>query len=197
MDAASARRDHLVETALRLFYENGFHATGIDTILAESGVAKMTLYKYFKGKDDLILAALELRDRRWMEWFGEELKRRGKTPQQRLLAVFDILGDWFGQGDFRGCLFINAASEYCGLDRRIGDLAARHKRLVRQEIQSLAREAGAKHPAALADQLALLVEGAIIMALMEKSPDWSTTAKDAARTLIKSALPTASTAAAK
>jgi AcrR family transcriptional regulator len=197
MDAASARRDHLVETALRLFYENGFHATGIDTILARSGVAKMTLYKYFKGKDDLILAALELRDRRWMEWFGEEIKRRGKTPQKRLLAVFDILGDWFGQEEFRGCMFINAASEYCGLDRRIGDLAARHKRLVRQEIRRLAQEAGAKHPAALADQIALVVEGATVMALMEKSPDWSATAKDAARTLIKSALPTGSTAATK
>ena len=116
MDAASARREHLVETALRLFYEKGFHATGIDTILAESGVAKMTLYKYFKSKDDLILAALELRDRRWMGWFGGELKRRGKTPRQRLLAVFDILGDWFGQDEFRGCLFLNAASEYCGLE---------------------------------------------------------------------------------
>jgi AcrR family transcriptional regulator len=197
VEAASARRDHLVETALKLFYENGFHATGIDTILAESGVAKMTLYKYFKGKDDLILAALELRDRRWMAWFGAELKQRGKTPQQRLLAVFDVLGEWFATAEFRGCLFINAASEYCGLDQRIGDLAARHKRFVREEIQRLAREAGAKHPAALADQLALLVEGAIVLALLEKSPAWAATAKDAARTLIRSALPTATSAAAK
>jgi AcrR family transcriptional regulator len=195
MDAASARRDHLVETALRLFYHNGFHATGIDTILAESGVAKMTLYKYFKGKDDLILAALELRDRRWMGWFREELKRRGKTPQQRLLAVFDILGDWFAQEEFRGCLFINVASEYCGLDRRIGEIAARHKRLVRDEIRGLAEEAGARHPAILADQLALLVEGAIVMALMDRSSDWASTAGEAARVLLRSALPSATGAA--
>lgn len=194
MDVASARRDHLVETALGLFYRNGFHATGIDTILAESGVAKMTLYKYFKGKDDLILAALELRDRRWMEWFAGELKRRGKSPQQRLLAVFDVLGEWFAQEEFRGCMFINAASEYCGLDQRIGDLAARHKRLVREELQGLAHEAGVKNPAALTDQLALLVEGAIVMALIEKSPDWAVTAKDAARTLLKAALPTSAAA---
>ncbi len=190
MDAASARRDHLVETALRLFYENGFHATGIDTILAEAGVAKMTLYKHFKGKDDLILAALELRDRRWMGWFVEELGRRGKAPQQRLLAVFDVLGEWFREQGFRGCMFINAASEYCGLDGRIGDLAARHKRLVREVIQRLAREAGARHPAPLADQLALLVEGAIVMALIDESSDWASTAKDAARTLLKAAMPT-------
>ena len=197
MESGSGRRDHLVETALRLFYENGFHATGIDTILAESGVAKMTLYKYFKSKDDLILAALELRDRRWMGWFQQELGRRGKTPQHRLLAVFDVLGDWFRSEEFRGCLFINAASEYCGLDPKIGDLAARHKRLVREEIQKLAREAGARQPAALADQLALLVEGAIVMALMEKSSDWAATARDAARTLLRSALPATSNAAAK
>lgn len=190
MDAANSRRDHLVETALRLFYDNGFHATGIDTIVAESGVAKMTLYKHFKGKDDLILAALELRDRRWMEWFAGELRRRGRTPQQRLLAIFDVLGEWFAREGFRGCLFINAASEYCGLDGRIGDLAARHKRLVRDVIRGLAQEAGAKHPAALADQLALLVEGAIVMALMEKSPEWASTAGDAARVLIKAAMPT-------
>jgi AcrR family transcriptional regulator len=197
MEAASARRDQLLETALRLFSEKGFHATGIDTILAEAGVAKMTLYKYFHGKDDLILAALELRDRRWMEWFGEELQGRGKTPQQRLLAVFDILGDWFGQEEFRGCLFINAASEYCGLDARIGDLVARHKRLVREELQRLAREAGVSQPAALADQLSLLVEGAIVMALMEQSPGWATTAKEAARVLVKAAMPTGGSAATR
>jgi AcrR family transcriptional regulator len=194
MDAASARKDHLVETALRLFYENGFHATGIDTILAESGVAKMTLYKHFKSKDDLIVAALELRDRRWMEWFTDELKRRGRSPKQRLLAVFDLLGEWFTQPEFRGCMFINAASEYCGLDQRIGEIAARHKRIVREEIRTLAREAGARNAAALADQLALLVEGAIVMALMEKTPDWAATAKDAARTLLKAALPTSAAA---
>ena len=195
MDAASARKDHLVETALVLFYKNGFHATGIDTILAESGVAKMTLYKYFKGKDDLILAALELRDRNWMGWFRGELERRGKTPQQRLLAVFDALGDWFAQDDFRGCMFINAASEYCGLDGKIGEIAARHKRMVREEIQRLADEAGLSHPAALADQLALLVEGAIVMDLMEKGSNWASPAKEAARSLIRSAQPTANATA--
>jgi len=190
MDAGSARRDHLVETALKLFYEHGFHATGIDTILAESGVAKMTLYKYFKSKDDLILAALELRDRRWMEWFRETLKQRGKNPRQRLLAVFDLLAEWFRQEDFRGCMFINAASEYCGLDGRIGEVAAQHKRLLRKELEQLALDAGVKRPNVLADRISLLIEGAIVMALMEKSDRWAATAKEAAEFLIKSALPT-------
>jgi len=184
MKAARSRKDHLVETALRLFYENGFHATGIDTILAESGVAKMTLYKHFKGKDDLILAALELRDRRWMEWFQAELERQAEGPRRRLLAVFDVLKGWFGREDFRGCMFINAASEYAGLDGAIADLAARHKRAVREVIRGLAREADLGSPDDLADQLALLVEGAIVMALMDGSPAWAATAKEAARSLI-------------
>jgi AcrR family transcriptional regulator len=189
VETVSVRKEHLLDTALRLFYERGFHATGIDAILAEAGVAKMTLYKYFKSKDDLIVAALELRDRRWMAWFTEELRRRGRTPRQRLLAVFDVLGEWFGGDEFRGCLFINAASEYCGLDPRIGDLAARHKRLVRDELRSLAEAAGAGRPDRLADQVALLVEGAIVMALMDRSPGWAATAEAAALTLIDAAIP--------
>ena len=191
MAVASERRDHLVETALRLFYEKGFHATGIDTILAEAGVAKMTLYRYFKTKDDLIVAVLELRDRRWMEWFREELRMRGKTPRKKLSALFDILGDWFRREEFRGCLFINAASEYAGLDPRVSELTSRHKKLVRDEIQKLLKEAGAKEKEAraLADRLGLLVEGAIVMALMDGSAEWAKTAKEAAETLIDAALP--------
>ena len=77
MSESGSRRDHLVETAIRLFNRDGFHATGIDTILSEAGVAKMTLYKHFKSKDDLIVAALRRRDERWMTWFRGELKRRG------------------------------------------------------------------------------------------------------------------------
>src|SRR5258706_14993431 len=99
MEIASSRRDHLVETAFGLFYKNGFHATGIDTILAEAGVAKMTLYKYFKGKDELILAALELRHERWLAWFWGEIEHRSRSPQRRLLLVVDVLGDWVRSED--------------------------------------------------------------------------------------------------
>ena len=126
-----------------------------------------------------------------------ELERRGNTPQQRLLAVFDVLGDWFRQKEFRGCLFINAASEYCGLDKSIGDLAARTKRQFREQLHKLAEASGVKRPAHLADQLSLLIEGAIVMSLMEKSPEWASTAKEAARVLIKSALPSGNNAATK
>jgi AcrR family transcriptional regulator len=190
-EVASARRDHLVETALGLFYKNGFHATGIDTILAESGVAKMTLYKYFKGKDELILAALELRHERWSAWFRGEIERRSRSPRRRLLLVFDVLGEWFRSEEFRGCFFLSAASEYCGLERRIQEAVAGHKRWVRELLERFASGARARDASGLAGQLALLVEGAIAVALVERDADSAGWAKDAAKVLICAAIPKA------
>src|SRR5258708_34708744 len=106
--AQSARREELVDRALELFYRHGFHATGIDRILAEAGVAKMTLYKHFKSKDELILAALTRRDEKFRTWFMREVERRGRTPRERLLVVFDILAAWVQSRQFRGCMFVNA-----------------------------------------------------------------------------------------
>jgi AcrR family transcriptional regulator len=183
-----------LETALGLFYKHGFHATGIDTILAESGVAKMTLYKHFKGKDELILAALELRHERWSAWFRGEIERRSRSPRRRLLLVFDVLGEWFRSEDFRGCFFLNAASEYCGLEPRIQEVVAGHKRQVREFLERLASEARARDASGLAGQLALLVEGAIAVALVERGADGAGSAKDAAKVLIRAAIPKAADA---
>jgi AcrR family transcriptional regulator len=189
METASARRDHLVETALRLFYKNGFHATGIDSILAESGVAKMTLYKYFKSKDELILAALELRHERWSSWFRGETERRSRSPRRRLVLVFDILGEWFLSEDFRGCFFLNAASEYGGLESRIQEAVAEHKRQFRELLERLASEARATDANGLAERLALLADGAISVALVQRNGDSAQAAKDAAEVLIRAAIP--------
>jgi AcrR family transcriptional regulator len=191
MEVASARRDRLVETALRLFYTNGFHATGIDAILAESGVAKMTLYKYFKSKDELILAALELRHERWSAWFWGEVESRSRSPRRRLLVAFDVLGEWFRSEDFRGCFFLNAASEYGGLEPRIQEAVAGHKRWVREFLERLASEARARDASGLARQLALLVEGAISVALVERDADSAGWAKNAAKVLLSAAIPKA------
>ena len=101
----SSKRELLVDTAIDLFYRDGFHATGIDKILAESGVAKMTLYKHFKSKDELILAALRKRDEIFRNDFMNAVAARAKAPRDRLLAVFDVLGDWFATRGFSGCIF--------------------------------------------------------------------------------------------
>jgi AcrR family transcriptional regulator len=178
----------LVDTALDLFYRHGFHATGIDKILEESGVAKMTLYKHFKSKDELILAALRRRDERFRNWFMRAVERRRKTPRERLLAIFDALEEWFRGRDFSGCMFINASAEFAPFDNPIHSAAAEHKRLILSYVHELASAAGAKDPDALAQGLMLLMEGAIVMAYVAGQPDAARQARKAAEILVRDAL---------
>ncbi|SLN34434.1 HTH-type transcriptional regulator YjdC [Roseivivax jejudonensis] len=188
----SSRRDDLVETALRLFYANGFNATGIDRILAESGVAKMTLYKHFRSKDDLILAALELRDTQFREWLFGRMDAASSDPEARLVAMFDALADWFageafpGLG-FSGCAFINAASEFAPLDHPAHTFAAEHKRLIVEYLSKLCTEAGYEAPEIVAERLALLKEGAIATAHVRGMPEAASLARGMAEDLLKAA----------
>ena len=161
---ASSRRELLIDTALDLFYKYGYHATGIEKILSVSGVSKMTLYKHFKSKDELILAAMRRRDERFRNWFMKEVELRGETPRERLLAVFDILDEWFVKDGFHGCLFINATAEYSRPDDPIHSFAAEHKRIFTAYLRDLAAAARVANPEDLAQQLMLLVDGAIVTA---------------------------------
>ena len=183
------RREHLVQTALDLFCRDGFHATGIDRILSESGVAKMTLYKHFRSKDELILAVLRRRDEEFRHWFVRTVERRAKTPRERLVCLFDVLGEWFAETNFTGCTFINAAAEYGEADDPIHASAAEHKRLVRSYIRDLAKAADAADPETLANALTLLIEGAITMAYVAGEKDAAQRARAAAAVLIDAALP--------
>ena len=181
---APSRRDHLVDTALELFIRDGFHATGIDKILAESGVAKMTLYKHFKSKDELILSALRRRDEHFRNWFMRAVESRAQEPRQRLLAIFDALDEWIGGRDFNGCMFINASAEFARADDPIHVAAAEHLRLVLAYVRELATAAGARDAEALARELMLLAEGAIVMAHVAGQADAAKNARRAARTLV-------------
>ena len=190
------RREHLVQTALDLFCRDGFHATGIDRILSEAGVAKMTLYKHFRSKDELILAVLRRRDEEFRNWFMRAVESRADTPRARLICLFDVLGEWFAQTDFTGCTFINAAAEFGAADDPIHASAAEHKRLVRSYIRELAEAAGAVDPDALANALNLLIEGAITMAYVAGEKTAAVRARDAAVVLIDAALPASGRVAA-
>ncbi len=185
---ASTRRDQLIDTALDLFNRDGYHATGIDRILAESGVAKMTLYNHFGSKDGLIQAALARRDERWRAWFRDAVARRAETPRGRLLAVFDALDEWFARPDFHGCMFIRAAGEYAALDDPVHAGAAAHQRLVLAELRDLTDAAGARHPARLAREIMLLAIGAMIATQVNGPVGAGQTAKRAAAVLIEAAL---------
>ncbi len=185
---ASARREHLIDTALSLFQTEGYHATGIDRILAQSGVAKMTLYKHFRSKDDLILAALRRRDESFRNWFVREVERRASAPRDRLLALFDTIGEWLETNGVSGCMFINAAAEYGNCDHPIHVVAAEHKRMLTGYIRSLAADAGAAEADRLARQLYILVEGAIVATQVCSRTDAGSDARDAAEALIANAL---------
>lgn len=180
----SRKKQQLVDTALKLFYQEGFHSTGIDKILAQSGVAKMTLYKYFPSKDDLIRAVLEERDRRFREWFMERANELAKTPEAKLTAVFDVLEEWIRGKEFRGCMFINAAAEFSNKDEAISKVAADHKVLMREYVVELAREAGHQNPEEVGFQLSLLMEGAIVLGHVCADESAARRAKEAARLIL-------------
>ena len=182
----SSRRDHLVATAQTLFYEEGFHATGIDKILSEAGCAKMTLYNHFKSKDALILATLEARNSRYQEGLKTAIGKHD-TPRDKLLAVFDALEEWFASPKFRGCLFVNAASEFPEMDDPIHQAVQAHKDSVYRTLRDLAAAAGAAKPGELAAELQLLMEGATVTAQINPQAPAGRMAKKAAVTLLDQA----------
>jgi AcrR family transcriptional regulator len=184
----STKRDHLINTALELFSRDGFHATGIDKILSESGVAKMTLYNHFKSKDELILAVLRRRDETFRNWFMRTVEASADSPRDRLLAVFDALEQWIRQEGFCGCTFINATAEFGERGDAIRGSCAEHKRLVLDYLEELATSAGAHDPAELAFVLNLLAEGAIVSAQVMGRMGSATRAKRAAEILIRDAV---------
>lgn len=174
-------RDRLLDAAERLIYRDGIHGTGVDTILGEASVARMSLYNQFGNKDGLVLAALERRDRRWMTWYEARVTALAPAGAGRVLALFDALDEWFRQPDFHGCAFINAAGELADPAHEVRHLAARHKQVLVRFVAMTAAEAGV---GTLDRALFLLIEGAIVAAMVEGRPDAAKDARDVAGRLI-------------
>ncbi len=185
---ASKLRDKLVDTALKLFYDKGFHVVSVDTILAVAGISKPTLYKYFRSKNELILAALRLRDEQSRNWLMREMARRGNTPREQLLALFETLGEFFLTQEFRGCMFINATVEFPHLDDPIHQAAAEHKRIFGRHIGDLVDKLKVLTPNELTEQLLILMEGAVITAHVSQAKTAAQQAKRSAEILIDHAL---------
>jgi AcrR family transcriptional regulator len=180
-----SKRDHLMATAWELFYRDGYRVVGIDTLLAEAKVAKMTLYHHFASKDELIVAVLDQRSSELLAHVDAAIAAAGRSVSRRLQAVFDGLKQWFGAADFKGCAFIRALSEYPDPGHPIHQTAWKHKRGMNARLRALAEEAGAKNPAALADTLSLLIDGAIVSAHATRSTEPADTARTAALALLK------------
>ena len=181
------RREQLIDTAIALFTEHGFHATGINRILADSGVAKKTLYRHFRSKEELILAALRKYDGLFRNRFMAQVESMAATPHERLLAVFDAAGEWFADNKFFGCMFINAVGEYSQDDTPIRMACREFKTMMSRYIRGLCADAGAQNPDALAEKLALLLEGAIVTAQVSQRRGTAQVARTVAKTLIADA----------
>lgn len=188
---ASPKRDLLVDNALRLFNEQGYRATGIDKILAKSGVAKMTLYKYFKSKDELIIAALSKRAETFSSWIDEAMSRlepqqEGDPRLRRVMALFDALHEWFNTDTFNGCNFINASVEFKRQDDPIHVAVAAHKKLMIQTLQGMLSELHLDNTHLVAKQIHMIVEGSIIVALTLADKTAAQVAKDSVQRLLSS-----------
>lgn len=179
-------RSRLMKAATRLFCKYGINATGIDAIVDEAGTAKTTLYKIFGSKNDLVDAVLQSEGKIWRDWFITSIER-AKTPRAKIDAIFPALKKWFSEDDYYGCVFINAVGEHPKDETRLRALTIAHKSFVLAHIEELAREAGAAKPAFLAHQIGLLMDGAIVAAMVTRDPSVADAAGKAAGALLDEA----------
>jgi AcrR family transcriptional regulator len=153
-------RQRILETASELFYQEGSRAVGIDTVIAESGVAKMSLYRSFHSKDELIGAWLEERNKRYWRWFDSIVDQHPGKPREQLRTVIRAMAQRTVKPDYRGCPFLNTALDYAESRHPGRQLAIRHKQTLASRLLRIGRELGARDPAALSRQLVLLINGA-------------------------------------
>lgn len=176
-------KQRLLTTAEELFYAEGIRAVGLDRLLQASGVGRASFYRHFASKDDLVVAVLEDRDRRWLDWLRESVEQTG-DPAARPLAVFDALAQRFARKDFRGCAFINTMVEVADRESAAHQVADRHKRRVIEYLDELLTAAGRSDADELAAELALLVDGAIVTAVREGTADAASRARAIAERLL-------------
>jgi AcrR family transcriptional regulator len=184
---ASAKRELLLDTAWSLFCKNGYRAVGIDTVLAEAGVAKMTLYNHFASKEDLIAAAMEKKGAETLAGLEQVIASAGTNPRKRLMAVFDWLAGWFESDGFTGCAFLKAVGEYTVKNDKPRKAAAAFKQALQDRIEQLCLEGDLKSPALLARQLMVVIDGATIHADMHHNPAYAADARVVAKALIDAA----------
>jgi AcrR family transcriptional regulator len=161
---AAGARERILSAAYGLFQRFGTRAVGIDRIIADSGVAKMSLYRHFRSKQALVEAFMERREERWtLAWLKADVEARSDDPRERLLAVFDVFDGWFHKKSFEGCSFINVLLEYPPASP-LHDRAAEHLANIRAFLTELAEAAGLDDAARFAATWHILMKGSIIAA---------------------------------
>lgn len=151
--------------AYELFSRHGVRDVGVDAVVARAGTAKMTLYRNFPSKDELILDFLRRRERLWTEgWLQHESRQRGERPQDQLLAIFDLFGEWFARPDFEGCAFLTTMMEITDAEHPVRRASVEHLARIRGYLRELATEAGVPDPVLFARQWHVLMKGSIMAA---------------------------------
>jgi AcrR family transcriptional regulator len=183
-------RERLLEAAGRLFYHDGFRAVGVDTVAAEAGVGKMTLYRHFPSKDDLIVAYLEDTNRRFWQWFDAAAEQGGSDPRARLLSAFAALQALVTAPTCLGCPFLNAAVDFPEPGHPGHQVAVAHKRAVLDRLAAMAEAAGASDARGLAGQLLVLMDGAFMAVRLFGPTNPAENVAQAAETLLDAHTPT-------
>ena len=185
MVAQISKREQLIRSALELFSRKGYHAVGVDAISEKAGITKRTLYHHFKSKEELILAALRNYDERFRNDFMRSVEAKTQSPTGRLLAVFDVVEEWFNNKNISGCIFVGAMGEYPEEDTPIRHVCKESKKLTQEYIKGLVEKAGLQGADQLSGQIVLLIEGAITMAQVNNFSLSAFQAKEAAKVLIE------------
>lgn len=185
----SDTRERLIAAGLDLFYQQGFHATGLDQILAEVGTTKTTFYKYFESKDELALACIERRDEGWRKKLPVLLRERGgPDPLDQLREVWRVWRDWFADIAFNGCLFIHACSEFPDPNDPCHRAARANVDALRGIVRGLAEQGGLDDPEGFANRFGLLMQGAIVYEVIDREGTAAATAADIGEMLIERAM---------
>lgn len=180
-----SRREHLLDTAINLFCQHGYHATGIDKILEEAGVSKKTMYIHFRSKEELIYAALQKYDGIFRNNFMKAVEESGETPEEKILGIFDVAEAWFKSDKFFGCMFINAVGEYSQDNSPVRQISRQFKQLMWQYVNTLVHKAKSTNQNEITDELCILLEGAIVTAQVSGNEKAALSAKKVAAILLK------------
>ena len=188
MTARLSARDRILETAFRLFYANGIRGVGVNKIIAESDVAKDTLYKHFKSKDELVLAYLDRADVAWLGALRTAAQAAGPRPRDQLVGMFDALDSACRRDGYHGCAFINTAAEVPP-GSPVHARTVAHKQAVRDWVHQLSAQAGAGDPDALSGGLTLILDGALAAGVLDADPTVPAAAARAAAALVDAGCP--------
>ena len=159
-DSLGSARQRILDAAIPLFYQQGARAVGIDAVIAKSGVAKMSLYRSFRSKDELIAACLDERDKSYWQWFDGVLAQHPDDPREQLRGVIRGVAKHTSKPGYRGCFFLNTATDYMDASHPGRKLAVRHKETLAARLLKICRQLDARDPVGLSRQLVLLINGA-------------------------------------